>query len=316
MMEERIIQSNLQSGDFVIALVDMEKETPPIWRIQGKSLLQKFEPFEENGRLLYRNLSVYSGWTTTNRVNYDGIAVKFIKNNRGNCVVEYVRENRSDQRKVEITVEITADENGPSKECFEVFIQTMISQALDATFISEIIKENDEYFLCSVAEIEKGNKEKLNIIDKRIKWKPDLQDSANNYADAVSELYRGADHTAKCVICEIENPGSQITFRGEFYDAQTLQEITEVPGKDFNNITSVFRVCQTCSDKLLTYHRTQHMKYKLYIKCHTKVTDMKAANPSKESHLILEECLRDIDWMTMLYKELLTVWNGCDTYKN
>lgn len=35
-------------------------ENPPIWRIDGKSLLQKFQAFEKDGKMLYRNISTVS----------------------------------------------------------------------------------------------------------------------------------------------------------------------------------------------------------------------------------------------------------------
>ena len=35
-------------------------ENPPIWRIDGKSLLQKFQAFEKDGKILYRNISTVS----------------------------------------------------------------------------------------------------------------------------------------------------------------------------------------------------------------------------------------------------------------
>lgn len=33
---------------------------PPIWKIDGKALLQKYIPFEQEGKTLYRNTSVVS----------------------------------------------------------------------------------------------------------------------------------------------------------------------------------------------------------------------------------------------------------------
>jgi len=69
----------LQSGSFVLAKADLESNKnkednlsskgksdvessnyPTLWRIDGKALLQKFLPFEEDGKILYKSTTTVS----------------------------------------------------------------------------------------------------------------------------------------------------------------------------------------------------------------------------------------------------------------
>lgn len=49
-----------QSGAFVVLKSDFLNSTtdPPIWKIDGKALLQKYIPFVQDGKTLYKNTSV------------------------------------------------------------------------------------------------------------------------------------------------------------------------------------------------------------------------------------------------------------------
>lgn len=50
-----------QSGSFVVLKSDFHNsEEPPIWKIDGKALLQKYAPFQRDGKTLYKNTSVVS----------------------------------------------------------------------------------------------------------------------------------------------------------------------------------------------------------------------------------------------------------------
>lgn len=63
----KLLQFNLiiffvyfKSGEFVAIKSELNEMWPAIWRVDGKTLLQKYEPFEENGKVLYRNISTVS----------------------------------------------------------------------------------------------------------------------------------------------------------------------------------------------------------------------------------------------------------------
>lgn len=50
-------QDDFQSGDFIVSRHEVFQEWPPIWRVDGKSLLQKYEPFHNNNKTIYRSIS-------------------------------------------------------------------------------------------------------------------------------------------------------------------------------------------------------------------------------------------------------------------
>jgi len=56
-----VSSSLLQSGAFVVLKTDFQNGgDPPIWKIDGKALLQKYVPFEQDGKTLYKNTSTVS----------------------------------------------------------------------------------------------------------------------------------------------------------------------------------------------------------------------------------------------------------------
>lgn len=52
--------NDFQAGEFIVSRQDMFQDWPPIWRVDSKTLLQKFEPFHSNNKTIYRSLSTVS----------------------------------------------------------------------------------------------------------------------------------------------------------------------------------------------------------------------------------------------------------------
>lgn len=61
---------------------------PCIWRIDGKALLQKYEAFDEDGKVRHKNTSMYSGQSPMDKDLYAPVTVDVVHNNNQNLTVE------------------------------------------------------------------------------------------------------------------------------------------------------------------------------------------------------------------------------------
>lgn len=63
--EDVEIPPEFRSGKFVLLKSDFDnkEENYPLWKIDGKSLLQKFDKFVHNGEELYKGTTIYAGWS-------------------------------------------------------------------------------------------------------------------------------------------------------------------------------------------------------------------------------------------------------------
>ncbi|XP_012274415.1 nucleolin [Orussus abietinus] len=89
------------SGAFVVAKADLGANSDPtLWRIDGKALLQKYLPFKEDGKTLYKSTSTYSGWSVNNKDKYLAAQVTFKVQNRSETIVELHLDRQQQQEVV------------------------------------------------------------------------------------------------------------------------------------------------------------------------------------------------------------------------
>ena len=56
----------LQVGTFLVLKSESSCSTPNLWRVDGKTLIQKYECTDGVG-VKYKNVNTYSGWTSASR---------------------------------------------------------------------------------------------------------------------------------------------------------------------------------------------------------------------------------------------------------
>lgn len=80
-------------GSFIVLKNDYHEMTdPPIWKIDGSALLQKYASFQKEGQTLYKNTAIYSGWNPDNRELYYAIQVVFKHMTRKEHIVRFRRD--------------------------------------------------------------------------------------------------------------------------------------------------------------------------------------------------------------------------------
>lgn len=312
----------MRTSDFVVSEDEAHLEWPVIWRIEGKSLLQRFEPSEQNGVKVYINTSSYSAWNPTVRQKYLGLDVRIMGCNRTRIVVEKLSLTRSKSTERSDSTNLTNEKDQPPTaeslspsdissylENFEVFIQTLISQALDSNFISDIVKDNDEYFLSHMQTIgELFNKRRSRFISI-VKWEPNILKCIETYPEVQTQKQSNVGDL-RCRIC-LDNWSTKILqFEGTIYDMDSLETTVSTESRQ-----TKFPSCDSCTDRAFLYSRLHHQKYNFFKSCKSKVEAIQAQDENKESPIILDECLQDGDWIRTLFGELESIIHSCDNLR-
>ncbi|KAK7791246.1 hypothetical protein R5R35_000976 [Gryllus longicercus] len=290
-----------KSGEFVVMKSDLKEENPPIWRIDGKTLLQKYESFQENGKTLYRNISTYSGWTSQNKHVYQQVRVKFRVQNRMETIVEFLRDELLSDDDV---FERSMKETAKYQDNFEVYIQTLISQALDSNFLPEILQEGDEYFLASVKKVDEITEDHKQRLLKVTKWKPSVVTSVGAWPcfNVISDLPLDEDATKLCAACEKTAVSVRVQMYGQPYNSTTLEGCPPDP-KVANE--KDFLLCNTCLAQMELYHKVAHQKYLMFIECSQRVAEKRNQN---DTTVILNELLANETWLNELFQSVRTSW--------
>ncbi|XP_044255617.1 uncharacterized protein LOC123005750 [Tribolium madens] len=296
-------------GEFVVIRSELSQDWPAIWRVDGKTLLQKYEPFEQNGVTLYRNISTYTSWTPESKKQYISIPIAYKVQNHLETIVEFLRN--------EMTVIDQDYQQKCMRDCecyqdnFEVYIQTLISQALDSNFLTEIFQEKDEYFLSNVKTIDDITDSKKKKLLSLLRWPPAVQAAVCTWPcfNVIREVNPSDIHTKSCAACGRLEVAVRVLMYGQPYNSTTLEGCQPDP-KAMNEKN--FLMCRICATRVELSNKVTHQKYLMYIECAKRVSEKRTSDPNKDTTCILNELLADENWLNQLFLEVRTSWAEID----
>ncbi|XP_066587201.1 uncharacterized protein [Prorops nasuta] len=308
--DEDIDISPFKSGEFVVIKTDLNQEYPALWRIDGKTLLQKYEPFKSNGRILYRNISTYSGWTPQNRHIYQQVPVKFWQQGKAETIVEFLREEviMDDSESIERFMK----ETEKYQENFEVYIQTLISQALDSNFLTEIFQEQDEYFLSNVKTVDEVTEQRKRRLLSITNWHTNIVTAMSTWPclNIIKDISLSEQEKKYCAGCQQTKVYARVLLYGQPYNSTTLEGSPPNPKipqeKDF-------LLCRVCQKIVRLYNKVAHQKYLMFLECARRVADKRSSDQNKDTTIILNELLADEVWLNQLFKEVRSIWAEIDS---
>ncbi|XP_060858706.1 uncharacterized protein LOC132936056 [Metopolophium dirhodum] len=338
-----------------------------LWRVDGKSLLQKFTRCNEDN--MYKSVSTYTGWSPSHYNMYRQVDVKIIttdngdnvipnklstievlvqllsnndnKPNQNNAIVKTVSSAYNHISKLKVdAINSSLSTNSSAfvdeqsvmlRANFDVYIQSLASQALDSNFLEEIYRENDEYFLSNLRAIETVTQTWKQTIDSTV-FK-DLATDLSNVENICSIIAKypnmeicSIDGKSKnninlrCLVCGYQEfmekhqmEFVEISLSGMEYNSRTLKNIDS--NITFSKIVPVkrFQCCSStqCADKLTILHSLEHLKYYIYQECCKRVAAENENSCNGLTHdttTVLNRLLADDEWIEKLFHLVCNTW--------
>jgi hypothetical protein len=295
---------NFQKGEFVFDRRDAQNfTTHPIWKIDSQRLLQKFEAFEQDGRLLHRALCTYSSWPGRAQHNYTGIAIRYLSSARGKEVVE-VQEKYKPR-----PLGVRGDELESLREAFVIYVQTLVSQALEPSFVGALQQEPDPYYINAMTLVDSLLQKRKLAVQGIFNWTQEFLDVLNKFPSyTLSDVSDSSKVHSQATDNRTGFATKRIRLFGFTYNYDTLEQGDEVAE---NNATE-FVLTQTESLVVSILHGLQHFKFNLCQSCVTQVDALKAATADIDDHDVLDNCLRNQLWMQQVFAQLTVLIENAD----
>uniref|UniRef100_A0A8R1TVQ9 DUF4211 domain-containing protein n=1 Tax=Onchocerca volvulus TaxID=6282 RepID=A0A8R1TVQ9_ONCVO len=315
------VDGHLAKGTFVVCKADILKEDCPLWRVDNQNLLQKYPPFNLDGKIAYRNSSTYSGWCDQIADSYIVVRIRFIKHSRSESIVEPEMPLLDMFPAISVEYEELPSTNSgiapeqkdlfvddPIRKQMAVYVKAMLNHALDMTFLQTVRQKSDWNYLCALNGINKLNQERKEKVQLRVKWIQRYLDLLHFYSSCV--ICDSEDSGLSCQACGISGVEKVVQlFCNEGYDYDTL-EAEEVcytgSGSPLHAVE--YLVCSSCAKLSRIYHKLHHMRYILLKNCEDKLEKVSAGNADISSEFVVETCMNDVIWLRSVVNEYADLW--------
>ncbi|CAG0920758.1 unnamed protein product [Notodromas monacha] len=306
--------SNFKVGSMVMMKSDFPRDTFPVWKIERNSLI-RYEPMTSIiGERLYKKTSMDVPWSISDKDNLEPLDFEAIDDQGKDSIVRI-----SIPLALEIRNKFFESSMASSTaflDSFEVYIQSLISQALDANFLTEIIRDDDKYFTEKIAIIDSECQKRRQVVTNICGWNDMFRESVDAWPCVNFVSCNKPPEPFVCGACAknvapFPRNKTLLQLFGQRYDGTTLKNLAppesaeELPKRQYE-------ICRECETLVAEYARVVHLKYDLYGQCASRVTSIRAARPEMESTVILNTLLAEEKWVQKMFKGVQRNWARLD----
>ncbi|CAB4064509.1 unnamed protein product [Lepeophtheirus salmonis] len=201
-------------------------------------------------------------------------------------------------------------ETSKFQDNFEVFMQALLSQSLDANFLNEVYTENDDYFVSNIQKIDSVTSSRKDKITSGVRVTSRFLTGIMTWP-CFNDLGSSAVGDVRCGSCEVEPAKTMIQMFGQPYNQNSLNPVLP---KEEARLHRNFSICNSCSRLASLYHRLSHNKQKMFQVCSKLVEVNSRSNPNKDTTLLLNELLANDDWLDQQFNKIQELWAEADSF--
>ncbi|KAG0410697.1 hypothetical protein HPB47_012181 [Ixodes persulcatus] len=247
---------------------------------------------------------VYSSWIPQDATKYARLDVCMSSYSRQSWVVELLSIEKEALDKVSrekwalSDVEREQKKTAMLKSKFEVYLQVLLSNVLNSSFLIEVHEEDDEYFLENMEHVDGENGEHLRELLECHSLDGALVTACETFPQLVKADLKDPSAGGSCDGCKEGGKSTEIRFGPEQYDELRLtllaqEDRTEHGGK------KAFSLCDTCTRLVQLYSRLYHYRYFAFQACKKQVARRSESPRGRSSPITLVQNLGSNKWLVL-----------------
>ncbi|XP_077994824.1 uncharacterized protein LOC144448448 [Glandiceps talaboti] len=211
---------------------------------------------------------------------------------------------------------------GGLRGVFEIYLQALLSTALDSEFLVGIYEERDPYFLPAVQKVDNDIEDRKCFLVKSKAWAPNFKKAIEKYP--MIKVTEESTDCGRCQACTLKDRiGTRaVILHGDPYNRKTLEDIDNSDNSESDSESDIelysdseldyyparhgkeFIAGRFCADRSTLYHLLHHFKLATFKECRHMVEFHSLVRPKMRDEDLISVVLEDKSWIDSVFSHL------------